>query len=163
MYSCHLFLISSASVRFLQLVSFIVPIFAWNVPFVSLVFLKRSLVFPSLFFFLFICIVHLGRLFYLSLLFSGTLPSDGFIFCFFLCLPLLFSSQLFVRPFQTTILLSCISFTWAWFWSLPSVQCYEPSSIVLQALYLFDLICWIYFSLPLYNHKGFDLGHTWMA
>ena len=25
---------------------------------------------------------------------------------------------------------------------------------------LSDLIFWIYFSLPLYNHKGFDLGHT---
>ena len=30
--------------------SFIVPIFAWSVPLVSLIFLKRSLVFPSLFF-----------------------------------------------------------------------------------------------------------------
>ena len=26
-----------------------------------------------------------------------------------------------------------------------------------------DLIPWIYLSLPLYNRKGFDLGHTWMA
>ena len=25
------------------------------------------------------------------------------------------------------------------------------------------LILWLYFSLPLYNHKGFDLGHTWMV
>ena len=49
-YSCHLFLISSFSVRSLQFLSFIEPIFAWNVPFVSLVFLKRSLVFPILLF-----------------------------------------------------------------------------------------------------------------
>ena len=28
---------------------------------------------------------------------------------------------------------------------------------------LSDLIPWIYLSLPLYNHKGFDLGHTWMV
>ena len=34
--------------------------------------------------------------------------------------------------------------------------------IVLQALCLSDLIPWIYLSLSLYNHKGFDLGHTWM-
>jgi len=47
-YSCHLFLISSASVRSIPLLSFIVPIFAWNVPLVSLIFLKRSLVFPIL-------------------------------------------------------------------------------------------------------------------
>ena len=26
-----------------------------------------------------------------------------------------------------------------------------------------DLIPWIYFSLPLFNHKGFDWSHTWMA
>ena len=49
-YSYYLFLISSASVRFLPFLSFIVPIFALNVPLVSLVFLKRSLVFPILLF-----------------------------------------------------------------------------------------------------------------
>ena len=32
-YSCHLFLICSASVRFIQFLSFNVPICAWNVPF----------------------------------------------------------------------------------------------------------------------------------
>ena len=40
MYSCHLFLISSASVRSILFLSFIEPIFAWNVPLVSLIFLK---------------------------------------------------------------------------------------------------------------------------
>ena len=47
-YSCHLFLISSASVRSIPFLSFIVPIFAWNVLLISLIFLKRSLVFPFL-------------------------------------------------------------------------------------------------------------------
>ena len=47
-YSCHLFSITSASIRFLPFLSFIEPIFAWNIPLVSLVFLKRSLVFPIL-------------------------------------------------------------------------------------------------------------------
>ena len=41
-YSCHLFLISSASVGFLPFFSFIVPIFAWNVSLVTLIFLKTS-------------------------------------------------------------------------------------------------------------------------
>ena len=50
MYSFHLFLISSASSRSLQFLSFIVPIFGWNVPLMFPIFLKRSLVFPSLFF-----------------------------------------------------------------------------------------------------------------
>ena len=48
LYYCHPFLISSASVRSLPFLSFIVPIFAWNVLLVSLIFLKRSLVFPIL-------------------------------------------------------------------------------------------------------------------
>ena len=49
-YSCHLFLISSVSVRSIPLLPFIVPIFAWNIPLISLIFLKRSLVFPILLF-----------------------------------------------------------------------------------------------------------------
>ena len=49
-YSCYLFLISSASVRSLLFLSFIVPICAWNVPLVSLIFLKWSLIFPILLF-----------------------------------------------------------------------------------------------------------------
>ena len=35
-YSCHLFLMSSASVRFIPFLPFVVPIFVWNVPLVSL-------------------------------------------------------------------------------------------------------------------------------
>ena len=50
MYSCHLFLISSASVRSILFLSFIEPIFAWNVPLVSQISLKRPLVFPILLF-----------------------------------------------------------------------------------------------------------------
>ena len=49
-YSCHLVLISSASVRSIPLLSFIMPILAWNVPLISAIFLKRSLVFPILLF-----------------------------------------------------------------------------------------------------------------
>ena len=82
-YSCHLFWISSASVRLIPFLSFIEPIFAWNVSLVSLIFLKRSLVFPILFSFpLFLCTDHWGRLaiLILSLLFFGTLHSNGYIF-----------------------------------------------------------------------------------
>ena len=49
-YSCHLFLLSYASIRSIQFLSFIVPIFAWNVLLVFVIFLKRSLVFPILLF-----------------------------------------------------------------------------------------------------------------
>ena len=58
-YSCHLFLISSGSVSSIHFLSFFVPIFAWNVPLVSLIFLKRSLVFPIL---LFIRSMNQGKL-----------------------------------------------------------------------------------------------------
>ena len=43
-------LISSASLRSIPFLSFIEPIFAWNIPLVSVIFLKRSLVFPILLF-----------------------------------------------------------------------------------------------------------------
>ena len=49
-YYFHLFLISYDSVRSTHFLSFIEPIFAWNVPLVSLIFLERSLVFPTLLF-----------------------------------------------------------------------------------------------------------------
>ena len=49
-YSCHLFLISFASLRSIPFLSFIVALFAWNVLLISLIFLKRSLVFPILLF-----------------------------------------------------------------------------------------------------------------
>ena len=81
-YSCHLFLISSASVRCMPFLSFIVPIFAWKFPLISLTFLKRSLLFPTLLF---------SSISYLSWLFFGTLHSNGYFFPFLLCLLLLFS------------------------------------------------------------------------
>ena len=79
---------------------------------------------------------------------------------FLLCLSFSFS-QLFERPPQTTILPFCISFPWGWSWSLPPVQCHKPLSS--SSDILSDLIPWICLSHLLYNHKGFDLGHTWMA
>ena len=109
-YSCLLFLTPYASVRFMPFLFFIVPIFAWNFFLVSLIFLKWSLIFPFYCFPLFLCIRHLGWLSYLSLLFFGTLHSNGYIFPFLLCLSFLLFSQLFVRPPQTTILPFCVTF-----------------------------------------------------
>jgi len=62
-----------------------------NVPLISPIFLKKSLLFPFL---LFSSLsLHLRRFSYLSLLFFKTLHSNGYIFPFLLCLLLLFSSQ----------------------------------------------------------------------
>ena len=60
--------------------------------------LSYSIIFP-----LFLCSDCCGRLSYLSLLFFGTLHSNGHIFPFLLCFLLLFFSQLFVRLPQTAI------------------------------------------------------------
>ena len=144
----------------LPFLSFIVPILAWNIPLISLIFLKRSLVFPILLFPLFLCIVHLKRLSYLYFLFSGTLHSVGYIFPFLLCLLLLFFSQLFIRPPQTTFL---------HFFFLEDDFSHHLmyNGMNLHAEFfrhsLPDLVPWISSSRPLYNHKGFDLGHTWMT
>ena len=103
-YFCHLFLISSASVRSIPFLSFILPTFAWNIPLVSLIFLKRSLVFPILLFSS-ICLHWSLRKAFLSLL--AILQNSAFkwVYLSFSPLPaLLFFSQLFVRPPQTTIL-----------------------------------------------------------
>ena len=78
---------------------------------------------------------HLGRFYYLSLLFFGTLDSNGYIFLFLL-LPL--ASLLFSAICKASLdnhFPFCISFYWGWSCSLPPVQCHEPLSIVLQALY----------------------------
>ena len=50
LYSFYLFLISSDSVRSILFLFFIVPILPWNSHFKSLIFFKRSLVFPTLLF-----------------------------------------------------------------------------------------------------------------
>ena len=100
---------------------------------------------------LFLCTDHWWRLSYLSLLVFVTLHSNEYIFPFLLCFWLIFFSQQFVRPPQTTIFPFCVS-CWGWFSSLSAVQYHEPLSIVLQALCLSDLISWIYLSLLLYNH-----------
>ena len=109
MYSCHLFLISSASIRSLPFLSFIVPVFAWNVTLISPIFLKRSLVFSLLLFHSFFALfIEEGLL--VSHCYSLELCIVRYTFLFLTCFSLLFFSQLFVRPPQITTLPSCISF-----------------------------------------------------
>ena len=61
------------------------------------IFQARVVEWVAIAFTLFLYIVHL-RLSYLSLLFFGTLHTDGFIFPFLICLSFLIFSQPFVRP-----------------------------------------------------------------
>ena len=167
-YSCHLFLVSSASIRSIPflffVVSFVVKCFLGISNFLD----ENSSLSHSIISLYFFDYSLKGSFFYLFIFWSllAILWNSAFkcVYLSFSPLPFLFFfSQLFVRPPLTTILTCCISFSWRWFWSLPPVQYHEPPSIVLQALCLSDLIPWIYLSLPLYIHKGFDLGHTWIT
>ena len=164
-YSCHLFLISFASVQSILFLSFIVPIFAWNVPLVSLIILKRSLVFPILLFSSISLHWSLRKsfLFLLAILWSYAFK---WVYLSFSPLPL--ASLLFIAICKASsdnhfAFLHFFFLGMVLIFVLPPVQCHEHLFIVLQGLGLSDLIPWIYLSLQLYNRKGFDLVHTWMV
>ena len=128
----------------------------------SLIFLKRSLVFPILLFSSISLHWSLRKAF-LSLLILWN-SAFKWVYLSFSCLP--FASLLFTAICKASwdnYFAFLHSFSWRWSWSLAPVQCHKYPSIVLQAVCLSDLIPWIYFSLSLYNHKGFDLGHTWIV
>ena len=145
-YSCHLFLISSTSVRSIPFLFVIEPLFAWNVSLVTLIFLKRSLVFPILLF-LSISLHWSLRKAFLSLL--AILWNSTFKWVFLSFSPLPFTSllsQLFVRSPQTTVLPFGISFSWWWSWSQPPVPLLY-SNIFYQVLhshkFLFTIFSWL--------------------
>ena len=104
-YSCHLFLVSLASVYictvsvlyctkcFLGISNFVKEIYSLFLLFASISFHRSWRKASFLFFLVF-----------------GTLHSDRYIFPFLLCLSLLFFSQLFVMPPQTTICLFAFLF-----------------------------------------------------
>ena len=108
-YSFHPFLISSATTKSLPFISFIVPIFGQNIPFISPVFLKRSLLFPLLLFSSSFTHCSLKMSFLSPHLFFGTLCLVGFTFTVLPCFLLLCFLQLLVMPPQITTLPSCFS------------------------------------------------------
>ena len=160
-YSCPLFLISYASVRSISFLSFIVSIFAWDVP-LSLIFLKRYLLFPILLFSSISLHWSLRKAF-LSLL--AILWNSAFKWVYLSFSPLPFTSLIF------TVICKAFSdnhFAFLHFFSVGMVLITAACTVSQTSIHSFsgtlsDLIPWIYLSLPLYNHKGFDLGHTWMV
>jgi len=120
--SCHLFLISSASVRSLPFTSFLYhdhPCMKCSLD-ISNFLEEISVVFPILLFSSISLHCSFKKAFSIWVYLSPSLlPSASFL------------SSAIVKPPQTTSLPSCISFSLGWFWSLPPVQCYEPPSIVL--------------------------------
>ena len=141
-YSHHLLLISSASVKSIPFLSFTVPIFTWKCFLGISNFLEEiSSLSHSVIFLLFLCIVHLRRLSYLFLLFFGILHSDGYLSFSHFSFGFIFSA--ICKASSDNHLPFCISFSWGWFWSPPHVCSYESPCILLQALCLSDLIPWI--------------------
>ena len=155
--------------------SFILPIFAWNVPLVSLIFLKRSLVLPiELFFFflkLYIIVLVLPNIkmnppqvYMCFLSFFALITEERFLIspCYSLelCIqmgisflfPLLFASFLVTAICKAS---SDSHFAFLHFFFLGMVLIHasctmsQTPSIVLEALCLSDLIPWIYLSLSL--------------
>ena len=146
--------LASTSVRFLPFLSFIMLILAGNAPLIFPIFLKWTLVFPIFFStFSLYCSFRKGFLSLLAILWSSEF---SWVHLFLSLLPFIVLSS------QIVTLLSFISFSLEWFWSLLPVQSYVLLFIVVQALCLPDLTTWTYSSSPLYNHKGFYLGHTWV-
>ena len=120
-----------------------------------------SLVFPILLFSS-ISLHWLLRLSYISWLFFNILCSDGYMFSFLFCLLLLFLPRLFVKSssdnrFAFLHFFSLGMVLIASFYTVFGISVHSSSGL------LSGLILWICLSLPLYNHKGFDLGHTWMV
>ena len=162
MYSCHLFVISSASVGSIPFLPFIVLIFAWNFPLVSLVFLKSSLVFPILLFSS-ISLHWLLRKAFLSLL--VILWNSAFKWVHLLFSPLPLASLLFSAICKAS---SHNHFAFLHFFFLGMILI--PASCTMSQTSVHHSSGTLslrsnplnYLSFPLYNQKGFDLGHTWM-
>ena len=139
-YSCH-FLISSASVRSTQFLSFIVPKFIF--PLVSLIFLKRSLVFPHQLFSSISLHWSLRKAFLSLLAILWNSAFRWFYLPFLLWLQLLFFSQLFCKASSDNHLAFCISFSWVLFENGLLYNFHETLFIAVQALCLSDPISWI--------------------
>ena len=161
-YSCHLFLISSASVRSTIFVLYWAHL-CRNVPVVSLIFLKRSLVFPILLFSSIFLHWSLRKAF-LSLL--AILWNSAFKWVYLSFSPLLFTSLLFTAICKAS---SDSHFTFLHFFFigmvLIPVSCIMSWSSVHSSSGTLSVRSspLNLFLIPLYGHKGFDLGHAWMV
>ena len=150
------------AMRSIPFLSLIVPIFAWNVPLLSLIFLNRSQVFPILLF----SSVSLHWILRKAFLFlHAILWNSAFKWLYLSFSPFPLASLLFSAICKAS---SDNHFAFLHFFFLGMVLIPVSCTILWTSVHsssdtLSDLIPWIYLSLSLYNHKGFDLGHSWMT
>jgi len=160
-YSCHLFLISSASVRSIPFLSFIEPILHEMFPWYLWFFFKKSLVFPILLFSSISLHWSLRKSFlsFLAILWNSAFKwvycsfSPLFSFSFFLSTGSSDNHFAFLHFFFLGMVLITASRT------MSQTSVYSSSG----TLSLSNLIPWLHLSLSLYNRKGFYLGHTWIV
>ena len=136
---------------------------AWNGPLLSLIFLKRSLVF-SILLFSSISLHWSPRKTFLS--FPAILWNSEFKWVYLSFSPLPFTSLLFSAIYKAS---SDNHFAFLHFFFLEMVLISASCTMSWTSVHSFSgnlsmrSIPWICLSLTLYNHKGFDLGHTWMV
>ena len=133
MYSCHLFLIPSASVRSLLFLSLSCYLCPRNVPLISPIFFFKKKISSLSHCIVFCCLYCSFKKAFLSLLAILWISAFSWIYLFLSpCLWLLFFTQLFVKPTQTTTLPSCIFFfLWDGFGHC-LLECYKPPSLILS-------------------------------
>ena len=130
-YSFHLFLISSTSIRYLPFLFFIVPIFGWKFPLIFPILLKWSLIFPLLLFSSISLYCSLKRAF-LTLL--TILWNSAFTWVYLSLSPLLFMSLIssaICKASSDSHFAFLHVFSFGRFCSLPFVQYYRTVSTVL--------------------------------
>ena len=121
--------------------------------------LKRSLGFPILLF------SSISLRWSLRKAFLSLCPCYSLELCIQMGISFLFSVAFHVFCFLSylSVLLGYFAFLHLFFLYITACCTVSRTSVYSSSGTLWNLIPWIYFSLPLYNHKGFDLGHTWMA
>ena len=127
---------------------------------ISIIFLKRSLVFPILLF-SFISLHWSLRKAFISLL--AIFWNSAFKWVYLSFSPLPFTSLFFSAICKVS---SDYLFAFLHFFFLIMVLVTASLTVLQTSIHsssgtLSVLIPWIYLSLLLYNHKGFNLGHTW--
>ena len=162
MYSCHPTLIYPASVRSLTFLSLSCPSLRENVlGFSNFLEEISSLSYSIVLLYVFALTSKEG--FLISPCYSLELCIKWVYLSFFFPLPL--ASLLFIAICKAS---SDNHFAFLHFFFLgmvliPASCTVSKTSVHSSSATLSNLIPWIYLSLPLYNPKGFDLGHIWMV
>ena len=144
-----------SSVWFIPFLSFIVPIFAWNVPLVSLSFLKRSLVFPILLFSSISLHWSLRKAF-LSLL--AILWNSAFKWVYLSFSPLPFTSLIFLVFFKASSN-NHFAFLHFFFLGMVLITAFCTMSWTSVCSFSLESVCHLHCIIV----KGVDLAHTWMV